>query len=188
MSRPLRITGIAGSLRSASYSRIVLQSLADLLPPGTEFSTIDIGALPAYNEDCEKTALPDAVHDSRALVAASDALLIVTPEFNHGLPGVLKNTLDWLSRPAFSSCALDKPVFFATVSPGALGGVRAQAQLRETLSSMLCRLVPLPEIAITHVADKILDGTLADPATLKFAGTMLDRFLAAIAPATADAA
>jgi chromate reductase len=114
-------------------------------------------------------------------VAASDALLIVTPEFNHGLPGVLKNTLDWLSRPAFDSSLTGKPVMFATLSPGALGGVRAQSQMRETLASMLCQLVPLPEIAITHVGEKIAGDRLVDEATLKHAGGVLARFLENIA-------
>ncbi|KAF1043866.1 MAG: Quinone reductase [Herbaspirillum frisingense] len=173
---PLNIAGIAGSVRSQSYSKAVLSSLAQLLPNGARFDTIDIGALPHYNEDVERQALPESVAHARSLVAGSDALLMVVPEFNHGLPGVLKNTLDWLSRPAFKSCALDKPVFFVTLSPGALGGVRAQYQLRETLSSMLCRLVPLPEIAITHVGAKVADGRLHDAATLDFLKAALTRF------------
>jgi chromate reductase len=179
MTQTLRIIGIAGSLRSASYSRIVLESIADLLPPAIRFDTLDIGALPHYNEDLEQ-ALPESVATGRARVAASDAVIIASPEFNHGLPGVLKNTLDWLSRPAFDSCLVNKPVLFATLSPGALGGVRAQSPMRETLASMLCRLVPLPEIAITHVRDKIADGRLVDAATRKHVSGVLDRFLAAV--------
>jgi chromate reductase len=107
---------------------------------------------------------------------------MVTPEFNHGLPGVLKNTLDWLSRPAFSSCMMGKPVFFITLSPGALGGVRAQYQMRETLASMLCRLVALPEIAITQVGVKVEDGALKDSATLSFIEKNLVRFLSDVTP------
>jgi chromate reductase len=177
MTSTLEIAGIAGSLRSASWSRIVLESVADLLPDGATMHPIDIGSLPHYNEDVEHGALPTAVSTSRERVHASDAVIIVTPEFNHGLPGVLKNTLDWLSRPAFSSCMVGKPVFFITLSPGALGGVRAQYQLRETLSSMLCRLIALPEIAVTHVGAKIENGELTDTATRDYIGHQLKRFL-----------
>lgn len=182
MTTLLKIVGIAGSLRSASYSRITLNSLARLLPAGSEFVSLDIGALPHYSEDVEREALPSAVAQARLSIAESDAVFIVTPEFNHGLPGVLKNTLDWLSRPAFTSCMAGKPVLFLTLSPGALGGVRAQYQMRETLASMLCQLVPLPEIAITHVADKIVDGELVDASTLDFMGQQLQRFISALAP------
>lgn len=178
MPSSLTITGIAGSLRADSYSRIVLASIAEFLPAGTRFETIDAGALPHYNQDLDNAAAPAAVAQARAQVSRSDALLIVTPEFNHGLPGVLKNTLDWLSRPAFSSAMLGKPVMFATLSPGALGGVRAQAQMRETLASMLCRLVALPEIAITQVGAKIAEGKLADTQTRAFIQQVLETFLA----------
>lgn len=177
MHSPLNIVGIAGSLRAASYSRIVLDSVARLLPAQAEFGALDIGALPHYNEDIERDSLPKAVTAARARVHACDAVLIVTPEFNHGLPGVLKNALDWLSRPAFTGCMQGKPVFFVTHSPGALGGVRAQHQLRETLSSMLCRLVSLPEIAVTHVGHKVRDQALSDDATLEFIEKALLRFL-----------
>lgn len=183
MSHTLRISGLAGSLRTASYSRVVLETIAEMLPDGAKFEAIDIGSLPHYNEDLEKTALPDTVMFSREIVAASDAVLIVTPEFNHGIPGVLKNALDWLSRPAFDSCLIDKPVLFATLSPGALGGVRAQSQLRETLASMLCKLTPLQEIAITHIAGKIAHDRLVDAPTLRHIQSILQRFLAAGVPA-----
>jgi chromate reductase, NAD(P)H dehydrogenase (quinone) len=177
MTKPLIVTGIAGSLRSASYSRMVLQSIAALLPEGTRFELLDIGALPHYNEDLDNASAPEAAGSARAQIAASDAVIIVTPEFNHGLPGVLKNTLDWLSRPVFKSCFAHKPVMFATISPGALGGVRTQSHLRETLASMLCRLVPLPEIAVTHVNAKVADGRLTDAATLNHIGQVLSNFL-----------
>ncbi len=188
MRSSLKIIGIAGSLRAASYSHIVLNSIARLLPAGAEIDSLDIGALPHYNEDIEREALPQSVESARARVLACDAVIIVTPEFNHGVPGVLKNTLDWLSRPVFVSCMQGKPVFFVTLSPGALGGVRAQYQLRETLASMLCRLVSLPEIAITQVGLKVADGALSDKATLDFIEKSLTQFFGAIAPAAAAAA
>jgi chromate reductase len=183
MTQPLTITGIAGSLRATSYSRVVLQSIAALLPAGTRFEALDIGSLPHYNEDLDRDSAPGAVARGRALVAASDAVIIVTPEFNHGIPGVLKNTLDWLSRPAFKSSFIRKPVMFATISPGALGGVRTQSHLREALASMLCRLVPVPEIAITYVNTKVADERLTDAPTLEHIGNVLKTFLSDIAKA-----
>ena len=175
----LRITGISGSLRTCSYATAILNSVAALLPAGSEFSSLDIGTLPHYDQDLEAD-LPCVVAQARAQVAAADAVLIVTPEFNHGIPGVLKNTLDWLSRPAFTGCFNGKPVMFITHSPGALGGVRAQYQLRETLSSMLCRLIPLPEIAITQVQSKLDNDRLVDQATQQYIQQTLNTFISAI--------
>jgi len=138
MTQALHIVGICGSLRAGSHSRLLLRTTAELLPAHSRLLELDIGELPHYNEDIDGSAAPDAVMKARQAVERADAVIIVTPEFNHGLPGVLKNTLDWLSRPAFASCFIEKPVLFATISPGALGGVRAQYQMRETLSSIAC--------------------------------------------------
>jgi chromate reductase len=176
-TQPLHIVGVCGSLRAESYSRVLLQAIAELLPAETRFYELDIGVIPHYNEDYDGCASPDVVTNARVAVERADAVIIVTPEFNHGIPGVLKNTLDWLSRPAFASCFIGKPVMFATVSPGALGGVRAQYQLRETLSSMLCRLFPLAEIAVTHINRKLDGVRLADEATLNHIGMVLSSFM-----------
>lgn len=181
MQSGVRIIGLAGSLRTGSYSRIVLQAIADRLPSGTGFETVDIGAYPHYNEDLEKGGLPPVVAADRARVADAAGIVLVTPEFNHGLPGVLKNTLDWLSRPAFDSCFKGKPVMFATIAPGPLGGVRAQYQMRETLAAMLCDLVPLQELAIANIADKVAEGRLTDATTLSRVDRMLKTFFAAMA-------
>jgi len=176
----LKIVGIAGSLRAQSYSKIVLDLLATLLPAGTQFESIDIGTLPHYSLDLEQHALPASVKSARTLAAASDAVLMVVPEYNHSLPGVFKNTLDWLSRPAFTGCMKGKPVFFITLSEGALGGVRAQSHMREALAAMLCQLPPLPEMAITHVGAKVVDGQFKDQASCDFIAKVLEQFLAQI--------
>jgi len=177
MTKSLRIVGMAGSLRNDSYSKIVLNSLVEMLPKGAEFASLEIGALPFYNQDLDLPVGPADVHQARDLVANADAVLIVVPEFNHGLPGVLKNALDWLSRPAFTSSMVGKPLMFVTLSPGALGGVRAQYQLRETLASMLCKLDPLPEVAITFVGQKVSEGRLTDESTRLFVQKTLNQFL-----------
>ncbi len=174
---PLRIAGYAGSLREDSYSKTVLSTLMALLPEGTLTETLSIGDFPFYNQDLETAHGPEQVIQARRQVADADALLMVVPEFNHGIPGVLKNALDWLSRPAFNSVMTGKPVFFVTLSQGALGGVRAQYQMRETLASMLCRLYPLPEIAITFAGKKVTEGRLTDEATCQYMDKILQQFL-----------
>ncbi|EGD59526.1 NADPH-dependent FMN reductase [Novosphingobium nitrogenifigens DSM 19370] len=180
MTDRLIVTGFAGSLRKGSYSKVLLDECARLLPDGSDFATVDIGAIPHYDEDLDHADAPTAVRAARERVAASDVLIVVTPEFNHGIPGVLKNAFDWLSRPAFRSPMAGKPVLFATHSPGALGGVRTQYQLRETFASMLCRLIPLPEIAVTHIGAKVSEGRVCDEETLAFLDAQVKRFLAAL--------
>jgi len=178
MTNNLKFTGIAGSLRQGSYSGAILNSIASMLPENAQFETLNIGDFPHYNADLEQgDTLPEIVTAARATIHSSDAIIIVTPEYNHGIPGVLKNTLDWLSRPAFNSCFLNKPVLFATLSPGALGGVRAQSQMRETLASMLCDLVPLQEIVVTQVGQKVADGALIDKETITHIRSVLSGFL-----------
>ncbi|TMV39003.1 NAD(P)H-dependent oxidoreductase, partial [Thioclava sp. BHET1] len=93
MTKDLNIIGIPGSLRAQSHSRTVLRSMADLLPAGARYSELDIGLLPHYNEDLDGDAAPEAVHAAREAIRRANAVLLVTPEFNHGIPGVLKNTL-----------------------------------------------------------------------------------------------
>ncbi|WP_319528945.1 NAD(P)H-dependent oxidoreductase [uncultured Cohaesibacter sp.] len=179
MSKPIKIVGLCGSLRTHSYSGMLLNALFDLLPEGVTVQSVDIAAIPHYNQDFDTPEGPEAVLDGRKLIANADAVILTLPEFNHGVPGVLKNALDWLSRPAFNSCFAGKPVMFATIAPGALGGVRAQYQMRETLASMLCNLTPLPEIAVTLAGQKFTDGKLTDEATANHLKMVMDTFLKA---------
>jgi chromate reductase len=175
MKKSLNFVGLSGSLRQASYSTAVLNAIeSQLLSRGHTLDRLSIGDFPHYNQDVEDAGLPDVVAHSRRLVKQSNGIIIVTPEFNHGIPGVLKNALDWLSRPAFSSCFQGKAAIFCTISPGALGGVRTQYQLRETLSSMLCELVPMPEIVIPYVNRKLDNGVFTDQPTLDFLSNAIE--------------
>lgn len=181
MKKSLNFVGLSGSLRQASYSTAVLDAIAkQLTSHGHALNCLNIGDFPHYNLDIEDAGLPEVVAHGRKFVAQSDGIIIVTPEFNHGIPGVLKNTLDWLSRPAFSSCFQGKPAIFCTISPGALGGVRTQYQLRETLSSMLCQVVPMPEIVIPHVNKKLVNGVFSDQPTLDFLSNALGQLIGAV--------
>jgi chromate reductase len=179
---PTRLVGLAGSLREASYSRATLLGLRDNLPAAAKLEICDL-QLPLYNEDEDGA---DAHHDVRLFrdtIGASDGVVIVTPEYNHGIPGVLKNALDWASRPFGKSALIDKPVLVISVSPAFTGGVRAQAQVNETLLSIPARIMAGPQVVIGGVAAKIRDGML-DQAYLDFALQALNRLLATSRPAS----
>jgi chromate reductase len=155
-------------LRSKSYSRSVLHALQLALAPQVHLALRD-PALPLYNEDQDGDASPDDVRSFRASIAASDGLIIVTPEYNHGIPGVLKNALDWASRPMNGSCLTEKPVVVMSVSPAFTGGVRAQASVHDTLLTVGARIVRGPQIVIGNVADKVVNGEFLHEASLSFA-------------------
>jgi chromate reductase len=173
---PTRLVGLAGSLRKASYSRATLLGLRDNLPEAVKLEICNL-QLPLYNEDEDRPDAPDAVRLLRNAIAASDGVVIVTPEYNHGIPGVLKNALDWASRPFGKSVLIDKPVLVISVSPAFTGGVRAQAQVNEALLSISARIMAGPQIVIGSIANKVRDG-IVDQACLSFALGALDRLVA----------
>ncbi len=111
-------------------------------------------------------------------MAGSDGVVIATPEYNHGVPGVLKNALDWASRPLGGAALTGKPVLVISVSPAFTGGVRAQAQVNETLLAIHSRPVLGPQVVIGNVADKVSDGRLTDEPSLRFALSAIDRLVA----------
>ncbi len=164
-----RLLGISGSLRANAFSTAVLEALAKASTANAAFDYADIGALPHFNHDLYVNPLPASVERWRGQIASVDGLVISSPEYNHGMPGVLKNALDWASRPHNSSPLRDKSVLILTCSPAFTGGVRAQYQIREALVSALARPVITPEIVIGNVGGKIVDGHFHDPASVGFA-------------------
>ena len=168
---------IPGSLRAASSSRATARTLAERMEGEADIYFADVGALPHYNaditDDPQVAAFVDAVRDA-------DGIVFVTPEYNYSIPGVLKNAIDWASRPAYASVFKDKPCFIVTTSGGALGGVRAQAHLKYMLGGMLARIFPCKEIIIPFANDKVADRRLTDETILAFAGENLSAFVAAI--------
>jgi chromate reductase len=178
---PIRILAISGSLREQAYSKAILAALADATAPHAQFAYADIGALPHFNQDLYVEPLPAAVAHLRRQIAEADGLIIASPEYNHGIPGVLKNALDWSSRPHNGSPLRNKPVLIVTSSPATTGGVRAQYQIRETLVSALARPVNTPEIVVGLVATKMVDGRFSDAATIEFARAGLAVMFDAIA-------
>jgi chromate reductase len=176
----IKLAGISGSLRKASSNTAILRTLQASLPAGVEMRLLPLDGIPLYNQDLDGPGLPDAVRDFKATLDASDGVVLCSPEYNFGMPGVLKNALDWASRPAFASPLKGKPVLVMTSSPAFTGGVRAQAQLRDTLGGTLSRVIARPQVVIAGVNAKIEDGRLADATSLAFALEAINDLIAEI--------
>jgi len=172
--RPLRVLGIAGSLRVASYNRMLLRAAVELAPEGMEIELFDIGGIPLFNEDVEAAGTPSAVEAFREAIRRADALLVATPEYNHGVPGVLKNAVDWASRPPRKSALAGKPAAVFGASPGATGTARAQTQLRASFVFTDTPVLPQPEVLVFRAHEKFdADGRLSDEPTRVFVGRLL---------------
>lgn len=152
----MQILGIAGSLRSGSYNRQLLRLAAENLPDGVELAVWEgLRGLPAFDEDDEGTPSL-AVASLRSAVAAADAVLIATPEYNGSIPGALKNALDWGSRPGATNAFRGKPVAVIGASPGAFGGVWAHAETRKVLGLMGARVVEA-ELSLGKAPDRLAE-------------------------------
>ena len=137
----MKVLGLSGSLRAGSHNSMLLRAAAELLPPEAELVEFDgLKAIPPYDEDDEH-ARPDAVWALHHAIASSDAILVATPEYNHSIPGQLKNALDWLSRPLAESPLRNKPAAVVGTSTGLFGAVWAQAEARKVLSAIGARVI-----------------------------------------------
>jgi chromate reductase, NAD(P)H dehydrogenase (quinone) len=164
-----RLLGLSGSLRRASNSTAVLRGVQDALAPKARLDIFSLHGLPLYNEDDGGEHTPESVRALRSAIETTDGVIMISPEYNHGMSGVLKNALDRASRPYGRSVLRGKPVLTMTASPAFTGGVRAQQQMNETLASIPVRPVLRPQILIGGVHEKVSDGRLVDEATLRFA-------------------
>jgi chromate reductase len=164
----VRIVGISGSLRRASFSTALLKILAEKVLPTIEIQVVTLEDIPLYNEDLDRKPEIPAVTAFKSIIAESDGVLIATPEYNHGIPGVLKNALDWASRPVFESCFKHKPVSIISSSLAFTGGVRAQYQLREALISMHAHLVMGPEVVVGGIHTNLADDAYTNENGLAF--------------------
>ncbi|RWZ54480.1 NAD(P)H-dependent oxidoreductase [Halobacillus fulvus] len=151
----LRIVTILGSLRKESYNKILLQSITDVADQRWELTSADISNLPLFNQDLETESDPEAVATFKETLKQADGVLIVTPEYNSGIPGVLKNALDWGSRPAKSSVFTNTPVAIAGATPGGVGTALAQMQVRQTLTAMNANVMSNPKVLVGGVQKKI---------------------------------
>lgn len=173
----IHIVGFCGSLRKDSYNLKLLKAAGELLPSHAKFTIADISQLPHYNQDLEAN-LPKPVVDLIDLAKSADAIVIATPEFNYSIPGVLKTALDWLSRQYADWPLKGKPAAIMGATPGTLGTVRAQMQLRQILLALDTRTVTRPEVYVGQVKSKFDEnGNLIDETTRDFVKQLMDNLV-----------
>ena len=169
----MKVLGISGSLRKGSYNSMALRAAQKLAPAGITVEIADISRIPMYNDDVRAAGEPAEVAALKAQIRAADAVLLVTPEYNFSIPGVLKNTLDWMSRPPEPPFD-GKPVAIMGASPGPVGTARVQYDLRKVLVFMNSFTVNKPEVFIASAPSKFnAEGELTDEMTAKFIKDLL---------------
>jgi chromate reductase len=154
MNKQMAILGFAGSLRQGSYNKALLRAALELVPHDTNLEIFELNGIPLFNQDLESSP-PEEVKEFKRKIKASDAMLIVTPEYNFSIPGVLKNAIDWASRPYGDSVFEGKPVAMMSASTGMLGGARAQYHLRQSFVFLNMYPVNKPEVFITFAPPEI---------------------------------
>ncbi len=175
---PFNILGIAGSLREGSYNRAALRAAQKLAPAGILVDTFDIKHLPLFNDDLVGRP-PQAVIDLKAAVRAADAILFATPEYNYSIPGVLKNAIDWGSRPYGDSAWEGKAAAIMGAATGSIGTARAQYHLRQTFVFLDVHAINRPEVMIRHAAQKFdAQGNLTDEKTQALIRQLLENIAA----------
>jgi len=177
---PIRLLGLSGSLRKHSYCTAVLVALQQRIQAAAELTLFPLHAVPLYDQDFDTAEAPPAVAALRQAIRQSDGLVVISPEYNYGMSGVIKNALDWASRPYGESSLQGKIALTLSASPAFTGGVRAQYQLRETLIAARVRVVARPDVVIGSVHEKIRDGRFTDEAALGFALGAMDDLIAEI--------
>jgi chromate reductase, NAD(P)H dehydrogenase (quinone) len=169
----MNVLGISGSLRQGSYNAMALRAARKLAPAGMQITIGDIRPIPLYDDDVRAQGFPPAVQALKDQVRAADAILLVTPEYNFSIPGVLKNTLDWLSRPPEPPFE-GKVVAIMGASPGPVGTARVQYHLRQVMVFLNAFVVNKPEVFISSCVGKFNEqGELTDETTAKFIGDLL---------------
>lgn len=153
-----RVAVLVGSLRKDAFSRRLATALIGLQPDSLQMEIVEIGALPLYNQDLETDSPPAAWSEYRERLAAADAILFVTPEYNRGMPGALKNAIDVGSRPSGKGAINRRPCAVASCSPGALGGFGANHQVRHAVVFLDMPMLQMPELYVGHV-DKVVDAS-----------------------------
>ena len=173
MADPLKILGIAGSLRRASYNRGALRAARELCPQGVTIEVFELDNIPGFNQDEERNPPPKVV-ELKKHIREADAILLVTPEYNYGVPGVLKNAIDWASRPYGDNAWDGKPCAIMSAALSMGGGVRAQYQLRQSFVFLNMEAVVQPEVAIGNATQRFDEqGNLKDETSKKLIGELL---------------
>lgn len=173
MSKPVRILGIAGSLRHDSYNRAALRAATELVPEGATLEIFELDGIPGFNQDEEQNP-PAKVTELKQSIREADAILFVTPEYNYSIPGVLKNAIDWASRPYGDSAWNGKPAAIMGASVGAIATARAQYHLRQIMVFLNMFPINQPEVMIGNAQDRFdSQGNLTDEATKTFIRQLL---------------
>ena|SRR2546426_8338131 len=184
----MKVLGIAGSLRPASYNRALLVAAADFFPGDVEFELWNgLKAVPPYDEVDDVIPTPAAVARLRDALAGADAVLFATPEYNSSIPGQLKNAVDWASRPIATNVLRNKPVAVVGASTGAFGAVWAQAELRKVLAATGARVVDA-EVAVGHAPQRFDERGLKDDSLVEQLREVVDALVAEARPRHAVAA
>jgi chromate reductase len=177
MNNPIRILGIAGSLRRESYNRSALRAAARLLPEGATLDVFELDGIPGFNQDEEQNP-PAKVVDFKRRIREADAILIVTPEYNYSIPGVLMNAINWASRPYGDSAWNGKPAAIMGASIGTIGTARAQYHLRQMFVFLNMHAINQPEVMIGNAAQRFdSEGNLADETTKEFIRKLLQNLV-----------
>lgn len=158
----MKLLGISGSLRKDSYNTLLLKTASAMLENRATVTIFDLADIPFYNADSDGPQKPAAVRQFIDAISEVDGILIATPEYNYSIPGVLKNALDWASRPAYKSVLVNKPAAIISASQSALGGVRAQVHLRDVLAATLTPVFPAPDCFISMAQTAFNAGELVD--------------------------
>lgn len=171
----LTLLAIPGSLRKESYNRALARALAELAPESVAVQVHELHDVPLYNADRDVDGdRPEPVQRLKDAIAQADAVAFVTPEYNHGVPGVLKNAIDWASRPAFRSPMAGKPCGMMGAATGSAGTIRAQQVLKVVLLGMASQVFPHRGVAVAHARDKFdAEGNLVDVQTREFVASYL---------------
>lgn len=178
MADPVTILGIAGSLRKQSYNKGALRAAQGLVPQGAKLEIFDLAGVPVYSQDEEKNPPPRVV-ELKSRIRAAGAILLCTPEYNYSIPGVLKNAIDWASRPYGDSAWNGKPVAVMGASVGLFGTVRAQYHLRQCFIFLNMEAVLQPEVAIGNAQQKFdAEGNLTDEKSKELIGQLLKNLVA----------
>jgi chromate reductase len=164
--RAVQVAGYAGSLREGSFNRALLRTAVELAPERMTIEIVEIGEIPLYNADVEAQGDPEPVAAFKRAIGAADGLLIATPEYNLGVPGVTKNAIDWASRPPRKSVLDGKPVAVMGATPGMGGTARSQSQLRQAFVFTNSYAMPQPEVLVRRASELFdADGRLTDEPT-----------------------
>jgi chromate reductase, NAD(P)H dehydrogenase (quinone) len=177
METKLKILGFAGSLRAGSYNKALLHAATELLPNDATLEIFDLNGIPPFNQDLE-TDMPAKVKEFKSKIREADAILIATPEYNYSIPGVLKNAIDFASRPYGDNPFNDKPVAIMSASIGMLGGARAQYHLRQTFIFLNMHPTNGPEVLVNFAQNKFdSNGKLTDDDTRRFLKQLLENLV-----------